>query len=336
MVVGTPDHTHAPAAAMAMRLGKHCYCEKPLTHTVYEARVLADLAREKKLATQMGTQIHAGANYRRVVELVQAGRDRPGPRGPRVAGGELRRPAQAGRRPQPDAPKDTPPVPGTLDWDLWLGPAPFRPYHPTYVPSQWRDWWAFGNGTLGDFFCHYCDLAFWALELRHPTTVEADGPVHPESAAHWTIARQEYPARGNQPPVALTWYNGGGIRPGSRRRKSAVGQRRAVRRRRGACSSPTTAGTSCCPRRNSRTTSRRRRRSPIRSAITPNGSGPARRAAHHLQLRLRRGVDRGGAVVQRGPANRQEARMGRRRLKAANCPEADRFLRQTYRPGWTL
>jgi predicted dehydrogenase len=109
-------------------------------------------------------------------------------------------------------------VPEGLDWDLWLGPAAWRPYSPAYAPFQWRYWWNFANGQLGDFFCHYCDLAFWALKLRHPTTVEAQGPVHPESAATWTIARQEYPARPRSeaplgidlPAVTLHWYNGGG------------------------------------------------------------------------------------------------------------------------------
>ena len=209
VVVGTPDHTHAPAGVMAMKLGKHCYCEKPLTHNVYEARVMAEVAREKNLVTQMGTQIHAGSNYRRVVELVQ-----------RNAIGTIREvhvwlaanfkaPPVPTDRSQPDLPTDRPPVPETLDWDLWLGPAAYRPYHPTYVPGRWRSWWNFANGQLGDFFCHYCDLAFWALDLRHPTTVEADGPIHPESAARWTIVRQEYAARGELPPVSLTWYNGG-------------------------------------------------------------------------------------------------------------------------------
>jgi predicted dehydrogenase len=100
-------------------------------------------------------------------------------------------------------------VPEGLDWDLWLGPAAHRPYSPAYAPFQWRYWWNFANGQLGDFFCHYCDLAFWALKLRHPTTVEAEGPLHPESTAKWTIAKQQYPARGDLPPVSLTWYNGG-------------------------------------------------------------------------------------------------------------------------------
>lgn len=209
VVVGTPDHNHAPASAMAMRMGKHCYCEKPLTHTVYEARVLAQIAGEKKLATQMGTQIHAGANYRRVVELVRAGVIGPIREVHVWFGAKFDGPAKPVGAKQPDAPKEAMPVPGTLDWDVWLGPAPVRPYHPTYVPFQWRSWWAFGNGVLGDFFCHFCDLAFWALELRHPLTVEAEGPVHPESAARWTIARQEYPQRGSLPPVVLTWYHGG-------------------------------------------------------------------------------------------------------------------------------
>ncbi len=209
VVVGTPDHTHAPAAAMAMKLGKHCYCEKPLTHSVYEARVLATLANEKKLVTQMGTQIHAGTNYRRVVELVQTGAVGTIGEVHVWMGANLEGPAVPTDRSQPDAPTDRPEVPAGLDWDLWLGPAPYRPYSPSYAPFHWRYWWSFANGQLGDFFCHYCDLAFWALKLRHPLTVEAEGPLHPESTAKWTIAKQQYGARGNLPPVALTWYNGG-------------------------------------------------------------------------------------------------------------------------------
>jgi len=210
VVIGTPDHTHAPAGVMAMKLGKHCYCEKPLTHSVYEARIMAEIAREKKLVTQMGTQIHADSNYRRVVELVQT--DAIGPvREVHVwMGANFAGPPKPTDMSQPDAPSGRPPVPETLDWDLWLGPASYRPYNSAYAPFGWRYWWNFANGQLGDFFCHYCDLAFWALKLRHPLTVEAEGPVHPESAALWTIARQEYPARGELPPVTLTWYNGGG------------------------------------------------------------------------------------------------------------------------------
>ncbi len=209
VVIGSPDHTHAPAGMMAMKLGKHCYCEKPLTFSVHEARQMANIANEKQLVTQMGTQIHAGDNYRRVVELVQTGAigsvrevhvwlgaDFSGPPKPQISS-------------QPDAPVDRPPIPETLDYDLWLGPAAYRPYHTAYVPFQWRYWWNFGNGQLGDFYCHYCDLVYWALNLRHPLTVEAEGPVHAHSAARWTIARQAFPSRGTMPPVTLNWYNGG-------------------------------------------------------------------------------------------------------------------------------
>ena len=210
VVIGTPDHTHAPAGMMAMKLGKHCYCEKPLTHSVYEARMMAEVAREKKLVTQMGTQIHALPNYRRAVELVQTGAIGTVRKVHVWLGANFTGPPKPTNMSQPDAPSDHPAVPETLDWDLWLGPASYRPYHPTYAPFGWRYWWNFANGQLGDFFCHYCDLPFWALKLRHPITVKAEGPVHPESAARWTIARQEYPARGDLPPVTLTWYNGGG------------------------------------------------------------------------------------------------------------------------------
>ena len=201
VVVSTPDHTHAPAAVMAMKMGKHCYCEKPMAHSVFEIRTMRRLAREKKLATQLGTQIHAEQNYRRVVELVQSGAI--------GAVGEVHvwfGGSYAGR----DRPKETPPVPPELDWDLWLGPAPVRPYHDCYVPGRWRTWWDFGTGAMGDFGCHYMDLAFWALGLRYPTRVEAEGsPVHPEGTPAWTVVRYEFPGRNGSPPVKLTWYDGG-------------------------------------------------------------------------------------------------------------------------------
>ena len=109
-----------------------------------------------------------------------------------------------------DRPKETPPVPGRLHWDLWLGPAPERPYHPTYLPANWRRWWDFGSGTLGDMACHYMDLPFWALDLKHPLSAEAEGPpVHPETTPSWMIVRYEFPSRGDMPPVNLTWYDGG-------------------------------------------------------------------------------------------------------------------------------
>ncbi len=200
VVVSTPNHIHAPASVMAMKMGKHCYCEKPLTHSVYEARLAARVAAEQNVATQMGTQIHASDNFRRVVELV-----RSGVIGPtrevhiRLNGGGT----------ADDRPKERPPVPSGLNWDSWLGPAPYRPYHPCYVPHDWHYWWDFGGGPLGNMGCHYLDLAFWALDLRHPTTIEAKGPpVHPESTPRPLTIRWEFPARDKLPPVTLTWDHG--------------------------------------------------------------------------------------------------------------------------------
>lgn len=201
VVVATPDHIHAPASVYAMKLGKHVYCEKPLTHSVYEARVCAETAAKQKVATQMGTQIHAGDNYRRVVEIIQAGTIGNVNMvhvwvGKGWGGGER--------------PKETPPVPTNLHWDLWLGPAPKRDYHPTYLPANWRRWWDFGGGTLGDMACHYMDLPFWALKLRHPKTIAAEGPaVHPETCPLGLKVHYEFPARGeNLPACKFTWYDG--------------------------------------------------------------------------------------------------------------------------------
>jgi predicted dehydrogenase len=201
VVVGTADHHHAPASIRAIRAGKHVYCEKPLTHTVREARVVAEAAKAKGLATQMGTQIHAEDNYRRVVEIIESGAIGPVGEvhvwvGKAWGGGE-----------RPQGSQDPPP---TLAWDLWLGPAPVRPFWPgIYHPGNWRRWWDFGTGTLGDMACHYMDLPFWALKLRHPTSCEAEGPpVHPETCPLGLIVRYEFPKRGDLPPVKFTWYDG--------------------------------------------------------------------------------------------------------------------------------
>jgi predicted dehydrogenase len=205
VVVGTPDHTHAPVAVMAMNMGKHVYCEKPLAHNVREIRIMRELAKEKKLATQMGTQIHASENYRRVVELIQAG-----------AIGKVTRAhnwvsaSYSGSQKNVKRPEGTPPVPAGLHWDLWLGPAAERPYHPDYHPFWWRGWWDFANGALGDMACHHMDLSHWALDLREPVSIESEGPEpDPDVAPAWQIVHFRYPARGEQPPVHLTWYHGG-------------------------------------------------------------------------------------------------------------------------------
>ena len=200
VLVSTPDHTHAVIASAALKAGKHVYCEKPLCHTVREARALTELAEQSGLCTQMGIQIHAGENYRRVIELVRAGAI--GKCGEvHVWNDRRNRPAA---KPQSAPPSDPPP---TLNYDLWLGPAD-RPFQADYHPYNWRRYWAFGSGLLGDIACHLVDVPFWALDLKYPTRVETEGaPLDEEITTEWTIARYEFPARGEQPPVKLTWYD---------------------------------------------------------------------------------------------------------------------------------
>ncbi len=219
VVVATPDHTHAVAAVAAMKSGKHVYCEKPLTRTVHEARVMRQTALEQKVVTQMGNQGSATEDLRRGVELAWAG-----------TMGQMREAhiwLANGDGPQ-ERPKDQPPVPPGLHWDLWLGPAPYRPYHPEYVPGAWRKWRAFGSGGGGDMGCHTSNMAFRALRLdllwnadraAKPAApavirVEAEASeIHPETYPRRLVAKFDFPARGNLPPVKVTWYNGGGKPP---------------------------------------------------------------------------------------------------------------------------
>lgn len=330
VVVATPDHTHAVAAVGALRSGRHVYCEKPLARTISEARVITDTARKERRVTQIGTQIHAGDNYRRVVELVKTG-----------AVGKIKEvhvwvSAVYGGM---ERPQDTPPVPDNLHYDLWLGPVPARPYHPSYVPGRWRNWWAFGGGSLADFGCHFMDLPHWALDLRQPLSAEpVDGPpVHPESTPRWMICRYQYPARGEQPPVALTWYHGGkqpallstkqaedwksgvlfvgekgmllsdysrhvllpekeyeGFKPPARFIEPSIGHHNEWIR---ACK---TGGETTC---------------------TFDYSGPLTEAALLGNVAYRVG---------------RKLEWDAKNLKATNCPEADQFIQHQYREGWKL
>jgi predicted dehydrogenase len=203
VIVSTTDHTHAPACCWAMRRGLHVYCEKPLAHSVHEARVMQETYNKTKVATQMGTQIHATENYRRVVELIQSGAIGP------VREAHVwcnRQGLKDGERPT-----DEPPVPENLHWDLWLGPAPWRPYHPRYLPgcTTWEQWWDFGNGCIGDMGSHLIDLAFWALKLRDPLTAQAEGAqLRAETYPEWLVVHWEHPARGDMPPLTLHWHDG--------------------------------------------------------------------------------------------------------------------------------
>lgn len=216
VVVSTCEHTHAFAVLPALQLGKHVYCEKPLTHNVWEAHVIIEAARKAKVATQMGTQIHATDNYRRVVELVQTGAIGPvsevhvwvG----RAWGWQSEEEAKAHGDivSVRDRPSGSSPIPQGLDWDLWIGPAPQRPFHEVYWPGpKWYRWWDFGNGTMSDLGSHWNDLPWWALKLDHPLTVEAEGPPpHREIAPASMHAVYTYGARGDLPPVTLHWHQG--------------------------------------------------------------------------------------------------------------------------------
>jgi len=204
VVIGTPDHHHAPATVRALRRGLHVYCEKPLTHTVQEARLVTALAKEKGLATQMGTQNHEHPGYLRLIELLQSKAigsvrsvhvitDRPGrwwPQGVAI-------------------PTDKPAIPDHLKWDLWLGPAPQRDYHNAFVPFRWRGWWDYGCGAIGDMAIHLMDPAFWGLKLGGPVTVTSYGPT-PDAfcGPKWMHTRFQFAARGELPPVEVHWYEG--------------------------------------------------------------------------------------------------------------------------------
>ena len=202
VTVSTPDHTHAVAGVMAMRMGKHCYCQKPLTHSIHEARLMTQVAREQGVVTQMGNQAHAGEPIRRAVELIQAG----------IIGEVSEVHVWTNRPVWPqgiDRPTEDHPVPNTLDWDLFLGPAPWRPYHPDYAPFKWRGFWDFGTGALGDMACHIMDMPYWALELGTPDTVEAwQEGMTSESAPTASRVTYQFPKRGQHPPVKLVWYDG--------------------------------------------------------------------------------------------------------------------------------
>lgn len=216
VVVSTPEHTHAFATLPALQRKKHVYCEKPLTRDVYEARVITKAAAEAGVATQMGTQIHATDNYRRVVELVQSGAIGP------VTECHVWVSRAWGWQSEAEAatngdivwvverPTGEDPIPAYLDWDLWLGPAPHRPFNKVYFPGpKWYRWWDFGNGTMSDLGSHWNDLPFWALKLDAPKAIEAAGPTpHAEIAPASMTARYEYGPRGDLPPVTLTWHQG--------------------------------------------------------------------------------------------------------------------------------
>ena len=207
VTVTTPDHTHAVIAMAAIKLGKHVYVQKPLTHTIKEARLLAQAAKEAKVVTQMGNQGHAGEGARLICEWIWDG-----------AIGDVREVHCWTNRPiwpqGIDAPKEIPSVPSTVDWDVWLGPAPFRPYHPAYHPFKWRGLWDFGTGALGDMGAHIFDQPFWALKLKSPVSVQASSTPFTKDYYPWAeVVTYEFAAREGMGPLTLTWWDGGLMPP---------------------------------------------------------------------------------------------------------------------------
>jgi predicted dehydrogenase len=350
VVVSTPDHTHAPAAVMAMRLGKPVYCQKPLAHSPYEARLMRQTAAERKVATQMGNQGTSHPGFRSGIELIRSGAVGP----IREVHAWTNRPFKYWKQ-APDIaarPEEAPPVPEHVAWDLFLGPAPERPYHPVYHPHDWRGWWDFGTGAMGDMACHTANLPFMALELGLPTHVSAEsGEVNQETYPAWATITYEFPARGERPPVRLTWYEG--ARDGQRNLPPAelfrgrtpsdsgsllVGQS-------GAIFSPSDYGSEQVVLEGDKPAeeprdggARRRGANPDEAhkaewvrAIREGDPSIARSNFGYAGV-LTEAMLLGNVAVRLGKALEYDAESGR----VTNVPEAARFVRPEFRKGWEL
>jgi len=340
VIVATPDHTHAVISMTAIKMGKHVYCEKPLTHTIYEARKLTEAAREAKVATQMGTQGHSQEGIRLICEWIADGAIGP----VREVHAWTDRPM--GWWPQGvDRPTDTPPTPDTLDWDLWLGPAPERPYHPAYHPFAWRGWWDFGTGALGDMGCHIFDAPFWALKLGHPMSVDASSTeVNSETAPLASIIHYQFPARGDMPPVKLTWYDGG-LKPA---RPDELEDGRPMGNKNGGVLLVGDNGTIMAKDENAQDP-QLIPRSRMEAYKQPEKTIP--RSIGHYQewIEACKGGKPAGANFDYAGPLTEVVLLGNVALRAGtklywdapnmritNVPEANQFLRTEYRKGWTL
>jgi predicted dehydrogenase len=328
VVIGTPDHTHAVATVAALQSGRHVYCEKPLTHTISEARIVAQTAKKFKRVTQMGNQIHASNNYRRVVELVKSG-----------AIGTVREVHVWVDAVYGNIGKPVPaPVPPHLHYDLWLGPIAPNPYSPKYHPKDWRNYWAFGGGTMSDFCCHHMDLSHWALDLRAPISVEAEGPSVDEiEVPTWVIVTFNYPARGSKPPVKLVWYQGGKRPPFPECSKESwadngtlfIGSKGKLQSSYG--------------------THRLLPEKDFKDFVPPKPFIPNSIGHHEEWIQACKtggpttcNFDYGGALTEAGLLGNVAYRVGKKiewdakSLRAKNCPEADQFIQHHYRDGWKI
>jgi len=325
VVVSTPDHMHAIPVAETLRRGWAAYCEKPLTHSLYEARLLQRLTAENKCTTQMGNQIHAGSNYRRVVEMIQAGVIGPVHR-VHVWIGASDTMREVGLQ-----------VPDAENYDRWIGPAPYRPFHRDHYHFNWRYWWDFGGGNLTDFWCHYSDLAFWALDLKYPTTVVATGEPRDEAGLmppNKLRVEYEYPARSDQPPVHLTWYQGGWMPTGAEIYQKSSG-----------VLFEGTAGRLLADYSTNKVFMQAGKEATAVEASIPDSIG------HHAEWisAVKTGgattspFTYGGMLTESAHIGNISYRVGQKKLewdaeqmRATNCPEAANFVRREYRRGWTL
>ncbi len=336
VVVATPDHNHAFATLAAMRLGKHVYCEKPLTHSIEEARKVVEEARKAKVATQMGQQGNSGEGIRQMCEWIWDG-----------GIGDVREVhawSDAGDwASQYDArPKDTPPIPKDFNWDIWLGGTPDRPYHPAYAPYNWRGWWAFGTGAIGDMGCHNIDPAFAALRLRYPDTVEGSSTkVNSETVPHATLIHFTFPARGKLPPVKLTWYDHGlypprpeELEPGEKLDGNGilfVGDKGKLLAG-GWSRSPRLLPKSRMEEYKQPKKTLRRAEAHDRAWLSACKGGPAASSNFDYAGPLAELVLLGSVALRTG----EKLHWDGPNMKATGCAKADEYIRTPYRDGWTL
>ena len=332
VTVSTPDHTHAVAAMMAIKMNKHVYCQKPLAHDIYEVRRLTEAARKYNVMTQMGIHVHAEETVKLVVEIIKSG----------MIGHVRKVDIWSGKNwGGGTRPAESEPVPETLSWDLWLGPAPRRPYHSMYLPTEWRRWWDFGTGTLGDMGCHIIDPVFWALDLVYPVSVEAQpAELNDETYPEATRVRWEFPARGGLPPVTVTWYDGvnrpflpNELEPG----RKLPNEGGLYYGEKGTILAPHMGGPRLIPE------------SKMKDFKIPEPFLP--RGINHYQewIRACKGgpkpltnFDYSGPLTETILLGNVAARVGEKvywdgpNFKMTNVPDAEKYLKRTYRQGWTL
>jgi predicted dehydrogenase len=338
VVCSTTDHTHAFINIWAMNRGKHVYCEKPLANGVYEARLVREtyLKNKFKLATQMGTQVHASENFRRVVELIKMG----------AIGKPLDVSVWCSRTPEGGSylpPAGDPPA--SLNWELWIGPSPMHPYNPGYPGHclKWNRFWDFGSGQIGDMGSHLMDLAYWALDLRFPTTCKAEGtPVSPDTCPQWLTAEWDHPANDWRGPVKARWFDGG-QKPGM---PSKIFNRDDMFQ---GLIFKGEMGYLLCDYSYRLVMMTKGDMTQYKAPTKPEDLIPPSLGHHEEWIKACKGdknttcnFDYSGALVEHNLLALVAYRVGKKlewdaaNLKATNCPEADQYIQKKYREGWLL